>query len=77
MRKAAWDELDFHTTHVWGHPPADAHRRGDGGAHTLVAELCSQRRPGTLAGKDLTIRPIGNGFNFLDGRGVWWGERVE
>ena len=43
-----------------------------------MVELCSQCPADSLAGKDVALRPAGDGFNFFDGRGSWWAEhRVE
>jgi len=49
-------------------------------ARQRLVEVLSQRVPGSLADKDVTIRQIGggDGYNFFDGRSSWWAEhRVE
>jgi hypothetical protein len=48
-----------------------------------MVEIMSGREADSLKGKDVTIRPVGQGkdfqgFNFFDGRGSWWAEhRIE
>jgi hypothetical protein len=52
----------------------------DSPARERMVAVLSGRTADMLAGKTVTIRPVGNGegFNFFDGRGSWWAEhRVE
>lgn len=44
----------------------------------LTAILSGDRKPESLEGKDITLRPLGNGegYNFFDGQGSWWAEHL-
>lgn len=46
-------------------------------ARQRLVEILSQRPPGSLADKDVSIRKLGSGndgYNFFDGRSSWWAE---
>jgi len=44
----------------------------------LTAILSGDRETKSLEGKDITLRPLGNGegYNFFDGQGSWWAEHL-
>jgi len=76
--KAAWEKLDYLDPRL----AIDLQTLMDEvtavPARTRLVELCSPRKADSLAGKDVIIRPAGDGFNFFDGRGSWWAEhRIE
>jgi hypothetical protein len=77
--KAAWETLDYLDPRLAIDLPTLMEEVTDVAARTRMVELCSQREADSLAGKNVTLRPVGDdGFNFFDGRGSWWAEhRVE
>ena len=76
--KAAWEKLDYLDPRLAIDLKTLMDEVTEVPARTRMVELCSQRPADSLAGKDVILRPAGDGFNFFDGRGSWWAEhRVE
>lgn len=73
--KSAWEKLDYLDPRLAIDLETLMEEVVDVPARTRLVELCSQRKPNSLAGKTVSIRNVGdNGFNFFDGRGSWWAE---
>jgi hypothetical protein len=72
--KAAWEKLDYLDPRLAIDLQTLMDEVTTVPARTRLVELCSQRKADSLAGKDVILRPAGEGFNFFDGRGSWWAE---
>jgi hypothetical protein len=73
--KAAWDELDYLDPRLAIDLPTLMNEVTENPARTRMVELCSQREADSLAGQDVTIRPVGDdGYNFSAKGGSWWAE---
>src|SRR5262249_27797696 len=72
--KAAWEKLDYLDSRLAIDLKTLMDEVAKVPARTRMVQLCSQRPADSLAGKDVILRPAGDGFNFFDGRGSWWAE---
>lgn len=72
--RAAWEKLDYLDPRLAIDLDTLMANVTESPARTRMVELCSDRKADTLAGKNVIIRPAGNGFNFFEGRGSWWAE---
>lgn len=73
--QAAWEKLDYLDPRLAIDLETLMKEVTEVPARTRMVELCSQRQADSLAGKNVSIRPVGDeGFNFFDGRGSWWAE---
>lgn len=73
--KAAWEKLDYLDPRLAIDLQTLMNEVDDVPARTRMVELCGDRLPDTLAGKNVNIRAVGDeGFNFFDGRASWWAE---
>src|SRR5262249_46939687 len=43
-------------------------------ARQRLVQVMSERPAESLKGKEVSIRKVGDGFNYFDGRGSWWAE---
>lgn len=72
--RAAWQELDYLDPRLAIDLKTLMGEVTEAPARTRLTELCTDRKADTLAGKEVVLRPVGDGFNFFDGRGSWWAE---
>lgn len=77
--KPAFEELEYFDPRLSDELPNLMMRVTEPPARQRLVEVMSGRPAGSLAGKDVSIRKVGDdGYNFFDGRGSWWAEhRVE
>lgn len=72
--KAAWEKLDYFDPRLAIDLETLMQEVTEVPARTRMVELCSQRQADSLAGQNVSIRPVGDdGFNFFS-RGSWWAE---
>lgn len=73
--REAWEKLDYLDPRLAIDLNTLMNEVTDVPARTRMVELCSQHKADSLKGKNVTIRPVGNDFNFFAANvGSWWAE---
>lgn len=73
--KAAFEELEYFDPRLALDLPTLMNVVQASPVRQRITEVMSGRQAGSLADKEITLRPVGDdGYNFFDGRGSWWAE---
>jgi hypothetical protein len=73
--KTAFAELEYFDPRLAIELPELMERVKDSPGRQRMVEVLSERDAGSLKGKEIEIRPVGEGFNFFSrGEGSWWAE---
>ncbi len=73
--KTAFEELEYFDPRLAIELPEMMDRVTQAPARQRLVELMSERAAGSLAGKEINLNPVGEGYNFVSqGVGSWWAE---
>lgn len=73
--KTAFEELEYFDPRLAIKLPEMMDRVTQAPARQRLVELMSERAAGSLAGKEINLNPVGEGYNFFSqGVGSWWAE---
>jgi hypothetical protein len=73
--KTAFEELDYFDPRLAIELPEMMERVTQSPARQRLVEVLSRRDAGSLQGKEIELKPVGEGFNFYTpGEGSWWAE---
>ncbi len=73
--KSAFEELEYFDPRLAIALPELMERMTESPARQRLVEILSERDAGSLKGEEITLRPVGEGFNFIARAiGSWWAE---
>ena len=73
--RAAFEELEYFDPRLAIELPELMERVQESPGRQRMVEVLSERDPGSLAGKSIELRPVGDGYNFFAPEfGSWWAE---